>query len=65
MKETIPSQTYLDVFNLIYSQAKNGVKTPLGLISLLINLDPEIPLEEIQTQTDTKTKDIEMEMQWS
>lgn len=33
------------LWNLIAFQENNNIKTPLGIISLFVNVDPEIELE--------------------
>lgn len=40
MKE-FPNDTFAKLWNIIEFHAANDIKTPLGIYSLLINVDPE------------------------
>ncbi len=53
------NQTSYAIFKIIEQQAKNNIKTPLGLISLMVNLNHNYDLVQ---QTDKTTKETEMEM---
>jgi hypothetical protein len=60
MINNFPNETTYRIWKLLEFHAKNNIKSPLGLYSLLIACDPAIELEQDKTQNKAQQEQFEM-----